>query len=176
MPHLIAQGIPMKTLLTLVLTLALATPQVLAQPQATPETTPISQHAYGLISANALLSQYSDFAAEYAAYQVSPTDIAHMQRLQNVSLLVLFGSWCHDSEREVSRLLKLLHQSDVALESLQLHAVNRQKQHPDGLEQKYALRFTPTIIVLRNGQELGRIIEQPQSSLAEDLARFITTP
>jgi thioredoxin 1 len=129
-----------------------------------------SLDAYGAISADNLLQHYPDFAAEYAAYTATAADIARMQTLSNVSLLVLFGSWCHDSEREVPRLLKLLTQSAVALDSLQLQAVNRQKQDPDGMAQRYQLRYTPTIIVLRDGSEIGRIVEQPTQSLASELA------
>ncbi|WP_166838506.1 hypothetical protein [Rheinheimera pleomorphica] len=93
-----------------------------------------------------------------------------MQALSGTSLVVLFGSWCHDSEREVPRLLKLIDQSGVELESLQLQGVDRRKQHPENLHNQFALRYTPTIIVLRDGNELGRIIEKPQRSLAADLA------
>lgn len=93
-----------------------------------------------------------------------------MQALQGLSLLVLFGSWCHDSEREVPRLLKLLNQSGVKLQSLQLHAVNQQKQHPAQLHLQYQLQYTPTIVVLQGNTELGRIVERPIVSLAADLA------
>jgi hypothetical protein len=67
----------------------------------------------------------------------------------------------------------LLKQSGVALSALQLEAVNQQKQHPEQLHNKYSLRYTSTIIVLdSNDQELGRIIEKPKQSLAEDLAQI----
>jgi thiol-disulfide isomerase/thioredoxin len=127
--------------------------------------------AYGRISSEALLAHYPDFAGEYARYTPSADALAQMQSLEGLKVVVLFASWCHDSEREVPRLLKLLKQSGVALSALQLEAVNQQKQHPEQLHNKYSLRYTSTIIVLdSNDQELGRIIEKPKQSLAEDLA------
>ncbi|MBV2130503.1 TlpA family protein disulfide reductase [Arsukibacterium indicum] len=126
----------------------------------------------GSISGEALLAQYPGFAAEYASYQPSAGALAQMQQLTGLQLLVLFGSWCHDSEREVPRLLKLVQQSGVALNTLQLETVNQQKQHPQQLHSQYNLRYTPTIIVLDNGRELGRIIEKPAKSLADDLAEI----
>jgi thioredoxin 1 len=166
-----AGGDKMKTMLLALVTLLLLSYQ-LAAAEHNGKDEDVAQ-AEGQISADALLAQYPLFAAEYAAYTVSAADIALMQSLHDASLLVLFGSWCSDSQREVPRLLKLLKQSGVALKSLQLEAVNRQKIHPDGLHDSYNLRFTPTIIVLRDGKELGRIIEQPQQSLAEDLAGIV---
>ena len=125
--------------------------------------------AIGLIPSQQLLSSHPAFVEEYNAYETTADDLASMQQLSGSSIVVLFGSWCHDSVREVPRLLKLLDQSGVALASLQLHAVDRNKQHPDNLHNQYNLRYTPTFIVLRDGKELGRVIEKPQQSLAADL-------
>lgn len=131
-----------------------------------------SADAEGIISKEALLAQYPPFAAEYARYQPDAAEVQQIQNLQGLQLVVLFGTWCHDSEREVPRLLKLLQQANIATDNLQLQAVNRQKQHPQQLHSYYNLKYTPTIIVLQNGKELGRIIERPQQSLPGDLAKI----
>jgi thioredoxin 1 len=89
-------------------------------------------------------------------------------------LVVLFGTWCHDSVREVPRLLKLLDVSGVKLKSLSLHGVNYNKQEPNNLHRQYDLRYSPTIILLQGDAELGRIVEKPMASLGEDLAEFVT--
>lgn len=141
-------------------------------PATVPESSiAVGSEAYGSINSDQLLAHYPAFAREYATYQPSAAALAKMQSLQGLNLVVLFGSWCHDSEREVPRLLKLLNQSGVSLKTLQLEAVNQQKQHPEQLHSKYNLRYTATIIVLdSNGQEMGRIIEKPAGTIAEDLA------
>lgn len=126
--------------------------------------------AIGLLSQQQLLTNYAAFADEYGRYTPTQQELKQMQALSGVSLVVLFGSWCHDSEREVPRLLKLIAVSGVELENLQLQAVDRNKQHPDKLHTDYKLRYTPTFIVMRDGKELGRVIEKPQQSLAADLA------
>lgn len=128
------------------------------------------QDAIGLLSTEQLLADYAAFADEYHRHTPQPAELRQMQTLSGTSIVVLFGSWCHDSEREVPRLLKLIDVSGVELESLQLQAVDRNKQHPAKLHSQFELRYTPTIIVLREGKELGRIIEKPQHSLAADLA------
>lgn len=128
----------------------------------------------GEISATQLLAEYSHFSDIYQQYQPSAAEISAAKSLSGKSLVVLFGTWCHDSEREIPRLLKLLDLSGVKLASLSLHGINYNKQEPTNLHRQYELRYSPTIILLQGENELGRIVEKPITSLGEDLAGFIT--
>lgn len=128
----------------------------------------------GVISAKQLIKEYPQFRAAYKQYQPSSDEITAIQSLSGKSLLVLFGTWCHDSEREVPRLLKLIDLSGVKLENLSLNGVNYNKQEPSDLHRKYDLKYSPTIILLQDKVELGRVVEKPMTSLGEDLASFIT--
>lgn len=127
----------------------------------------------GLVNVKTVLQQDTVFSQNYDNYQPSNEEIAAFQQLQGKRLVVLFGAWCHDSQREVPRLLKLIKSSGVTLSSLQLVAVNQSKQDPDGIYRDYGLRYTPTIILLDGETELGRVIEKPQVSLGKDLAGFL---
>ena len=95
-----------------------------------------------------------------------------MAKLEGKDLLVLFGTWCHDSQREVPRLLKLLEQSKVELNSLTLVAVDYNKQDPQGLAEQFQLKYTPTFIVIDQSKEQHRVVEKPQGTLAEALVHF----
>jgi thioredoxin 1 len=133
-----------------------------------------SEPVTGVISAGQLLTDYPQFRSAYEQYQPSSTEIDAVKTLGGKSLIVLFGTWCHDSEREVPRLLKLLNLSGVELQNLSLHGVNYNKQEPTNLHRQYNLKYSPTIILLQGQDELGRIIEKPIVSLGEDLASFIS--
>ncbi|MEH6394427.1 TlpA family protein disulfide reductase [Pseudoalteromonas sp.] len=126
----------------------------------------------GQISAADLLSEYPKFASEYENFSPTTADKKAMQALAGKDILVLFGAWCHDSQREVPRLLKLLDSSNVALASLQLVALGYDKQDPEGIAGRYQLKYTPTIIVSTAGVELGRLVEKPNESIASDLSQF----
>lgn len=126
----------------------------------------------GELAVKTLIADYPKFNQEYLEYAPSKDELALIKKLTGKEVLVLFGTWCHDSQREVPRLLKLLDTAKVELAQLRLVAVGYDKRDPDGIAQQHDLRFTPTIIVLEGGTELSRMIEKPESSLASDLAQF----
>ena len=91
----------------------------------------------------------------------------------DLEVTILFGIWCHDSEREVPRMLKLLAASGLKKESISLIALDIRKSEPEGRAKALDVRFTPTFIFSRAGMELGRIVERPESSLRGDVATLI---
>lgn len=126
----------------------------------------------GEISTEVLLKDYPAFSEEYDEFSPSEEELRTIKALEGKQVLVFLGTWCHDSKREVPRLLKLLDGSGVKLGSLQLIAVGYDKLDPDGLAKQYDLRYTPTFIVSSNGKELLRMIEKPKHSIAMDLTRL----
>lgn len=126
----------------------------------------------GAITFEQLLAEHDKFAKEYQTYQPSNEELSQIALLKGKQVFVLFGTWCHDSKREVPRFLKLLQQSKVQLKSLQLVAVGYDKRDPDGVAEKFKLKYTPTIIVLDGEKELARMVESPEQSLAIDLTDF----
>jgi thiol-disulfide isomerase/thioredoxin len=94
-----------------------------------------------------------------------------------VECLVFFGSWCSDSRRQVPRFQKV---ADLAgMDSLQIRycGLDRSKRSPDGLAEQYAIELVPTFVFLKEGKEIGRIVEQPKGSMEDDmLAIMAGTP
>ena len=128
----------------------------------------------GEISVQELLDTYTEFGSEFQRYAPTPDELSQIEALRGKQVTVLFGTWCHDSKREVPRLLKLLDESKVELESLTLFAVDRNKADPEGFAQRLDLRYTPTIIVSEDGEEVARVIERPDTGLAADLQSQIS--
>ncbi|BED90811.1 hypothetical protein PspMM1_32790 [Pseudoalteromonas sp. MM1] len=125
----------------------------------------------GEISTQALLSDYDKFNKQYKAFAPTDQDIALMQKLAGKELIVLFGTWCHDSQREVPKLIKLLEESKVELASIDYVAVGYNKRDDAGIAQAHDLQYTPTFVVKQNGKELVRVIEKPTGTLAQDLTQ-----
>ena len=123
----------------------------------------------GEMSGEALLAQYPAFMDEYKSYQPSDAEIKAVSALEDDTLLILFGTWCHDSEREVPRLLKTLDASGLDVPQFTLFAVDRKKSDPEGVAEKHGLKYTPTFILMRDGEEIGRVVERAETNLTQDL-------
>lgn len=135
----------------------------------------VEQHL-GVVDKHWLLSQYPEFAEAYHHYFPAQTDLAAMATLEGKEILVLFGTWCHDSVREVPRLLKLIDESGVHLKRLTLVAVDGNKSEPGDRHVIYGLRYTPTMILIEDGLEVTRIVERPRQSIARDFADAQAAP
>ena len=85
-----------------------------------------------------------------------------------IRLQVYLGTWCSDSKEHVPKFLRL---ATIFGWKYELIGLNREKECP--FEKKecknWDISYVPTFIVLRSGIEIGRIVENPQKSLAEDL-------
>lgn len=132
------------------------------------------EHLVGETQADIVLSQYATFQSEYQDYQPSEKELKQMAALAGKQLLVMFGTWCHDSKREVPRLMKLLDDSQVELASITWLAIDIEKQEPTGTAEKNRLKYTPTFVLFDDGNEIGRVIERPNGTLASDLSRLVS--
>jgi thioredoxin 1 len=124
------------------------------------------RYPLGDISQADLLERYHVFKRNFDAYEVT----AGIDGLPaDLKVKILFGAWCHDSEREVPRMLKLLATSGVEEENISLISLDIRKEEPEGRAKALDVRFTPTFIFLTGGTELGRIVEKPNVSLEHDI-------
>jgi hypothetical protein len=87
---------------------------------------------------------------------------------------VFLGTWCGDSRREIGRLFRAL---ELVPEprpfTVRFIGVDRAKIAP-GLSEGAGLRFVPTIIVRRDGAEVGRIVESAPRGIERELLDLLT--
>ncbi|HEY0782141.1 MAG TPA: hypothetical protein VGE98_06800 [Thermoanaerobaculia bacterium] len=106
-----------------------------------------------------------DDAAAQALTQVPP----------GADVTVLFGTWCGDSRREVSRLWRALDDAGAPVPfAIHYIAVDETKKQPKAAVDEVGLRYVPTLIVRRDGHEIGRIIEVPPHGVEVDLLALLT--
>ena len=139
-------------------------------PQSLEATADRYRYPIGDISQAELLERHEVFKRNYDAYEVT----AGIDGLPaDLKVTILFGTWCHDSEREVPRMLKLLAASGVEEDNISLISLDIRKEEPEGRAKALAVRFTPTFIFFSDDVELGRIIERPVESLQADIAEMV---
>jgi thiol-disulfide isomerase/thioredoxin len=131
--------------------------------------------AFGMISAESLLSGYAEFNNNFQEFTLSQEEKNVISDWpKNLTIDVYFGTWCHDSLREVPKLLKILSGNKAI--KLSLIGLDHQKQDPEDLASVNKVKYTPTIIVYRDADkkhEIGRIIERPKESLIADINQFL---
>ena len=88
---------------------------------------------------------------------------------------VFLGTWCGDSEREVPRLWRALDEAGGTV-PFQIHyvGVDRQKKEPAAPIANFEIELVPTFIVLRQGREVGRIVETAPHGVERDLLALLS--
>ncbi len=93
---------------------------------------------------------------------------------KETTVTLIFGTWCGDSKTYIPRLMKTLHQANNPKLKIKLVGIDNQFNQPTDVVQPRRLTNVPTVIVERNGRELGRLIETPATASAEeDLAAIL---
>jgi hypothetical protein len=95
--------------------------------------------------------------------------------VERLELVVFLATWCPDSTREVPRLLAICDAIGLPPERLQLIGLDWAKGGVGDLTKKWAITCVPTVILLRQGREIGRFVERPArgSTLEADLAAVV---
>jgi len=116
-------------------------------------------------------SDFSDwYSREYSEYSVKKDILSLIpDDYNNLKILMVMGTWCGDSRREVPRFYKILDEIKFPESNVTLVAVNRKKQGLSNETEGLNIQLVPTMIFYKNGGEIGRIIETPVKSLEEDI-------
>jgi len=93
--------------------------------------------------------------------------------LKDINIQVFMGTWCTDSQREIPALYKILDQVGFNYNHFSITAVNHDKKTPEGLEEGFAIKFVPTIIITKHGKELNRIVEYAIQTLEKDILSIL---
>ena len=92
----------------------------------------------------------------------------------DISIKIVMGIWCPDSRREVPRFMRVMDTWQFPVTKLTFIGVDDNKQSPIGEYIKLDIQRVPTFIVYKNNIEAGRIIENPTTSLEQDMVDILT--
>lgn len=114
------------------------------------------------------------YESGYESYTPSADTVAALSTsLDSVDVEVYLGTWCSDSTRDVPRLNRVLDDAGFSLDRLEMIALSDRpgefKFSPGGKERARLIHRTPTIVISRDGREIGRIVQNPVESIEEDM-------
>jgi len=132
----------------------------------------------GIISRTALTSDTSFkwYAEAQKSYTPNASAVEALQKYKDtVQLLVFMGTWCEDSHFIIPRLFKLTDAAGFSDERITLIGVDRNKKTLSHLCEALHVTNVPTIIVMKKGKELGRVIEYGSSGMYDkELGAILT--
>lgn len=107
-------------------------------------------------------------------YRPDPTAVATIrQHASGLQVMIFVGTWCPDSKRHVPRLLKLMDLAGVPETQLTIYGLDRAGMESDQHARAWQVHYVPTFVFLREGRELGRVVESPSGTLEGEVAAIV---
>jgi hypothetical protein len=116
------------------------------------------------------------FKPEYEKYVVDQVTLSKLdqEQLQITGITVVMGTWCSDSRREIPRFIKIIDELGLEVNAINMICVDRARQADVTELADLQIELVPTIILSREDNELGRIIESPKKSLEADMVDILS--
>jgi thiol-disulfide isomerase/thioredoxin len=92
---------------------------------------------------------------------------------EGLKIKIVMGTWCPDSRREVPRFMRILDLWQFPLSDITFIGVDNVKLSPVAEYASLNIQRVPTFIIYKNNIEAGRIIENPVTSLEQDLVNIL---
>jgi hypothetical protein len=122
-----------------------------------------------------ILETGEEWQKKYQEYQVDESFLETLKAKvdDQLTIVVYLGAWCGDSRNNLPVFMKIVDSLEVQ-PKVKYYNVER-KPSPDV---KYYVKDkeverVPTFIFYREGKEIGRIIENPKTSLIEDFIEIV---
>ncbi len=106
----------------------------------------------------------SSFAKWYnngkSYYKPDTATLSAFERAKNnVNFIVFGGTWCEDTQAILPKFFLLQEMSGVPDSHITFFGVNRDKKTIQSYADAFNIINVPTIIVIKNGKEVGRVVE-----------------
>jgi thiol-disulfide isomerase/thioredoxin len=116
----------------------------------------------GLISRDLLTgdSAFKWFTENQAGYTPDPEVVAGLKaKGGQVQFLVFGGTWCDDTKYILPRFFSLLDAASIPEKQVTLVGVDQDKKSTNHLSEDMHITRIPTFIMLKDGKEVGRVVE-----------------
>jgi thiol-disulfide isomerase/thioredoxin len=115
------------------------------------------------------------FNKNYEAYNTAQsTDILYLTAFRDRVKFVAFGgTWCDDTWSLLPVFFRVIDEAQFPKNAVTLYAVDRNKKTLKDEATTYGITNVPTIIVYKDGKEIGRIVENVKKSVEADLKEML---
>ena len=94
----------------------------------------------------------------------------------SINLIVFGGTWCEDTQNIIPKFFTIQEKSGFPDNRITFFAADRNKHVNGNISEALGVTNVPTIIVMQNGKELGRVVEYGKTgNWDKELAEIINT-
>ena len=99
---------------------------------------------------------------------------AFKKHLKDFQMVIFMGTWCDDTQNLLPQFFRLADASGYTEDNITLIGVDRPKTTLSDLHRAFHIVDVPTFIVMKNGKEVGRIVEYGESGEAmKELGKIV---
>ncbi len=99
------------------------------------------------------------FAENQKNYTAYAKAVDALKKNKDVQFIVFMGTWCDDSKFIIPKLYSITEAAGYPEKGITLLGTDREKTTTGNLSEALNINNVPTIIVLKAGKEVGRVIE-----------------
>lgn len=116
------------------------------------------------------------YRASYNMYTPDTATLSAFEKNKSKLQFVIFGgTWCEDTQFVLPKFFKLQEKSGVPDNSITFFGVNRAKKSLGSIAEAFGVVNVPTIIVMKDGKEAGRVVEYGKTGKWDkELAEILT--
>lgn len=131
----------------------------------------------GRIEIQKLMQSLPGYTAASAEYKPDKKAIEAIQKeIRDTDILVFFATWSPASKHWIPQLMKTLEVASNPNLHAKYFGLSKDLQEPRYEVGRYHVTQAPTVVVEREGKELGRIEGKPKESMEKDLEKILGKP
>lgn len=131
------------------------------------------EHVVGPLAPEEFAARLPQWDAQAQAFVPAPDVVARMRASAPATIEVVFGTWCSDSYDHLPPLIAAWRAASNPGLELVLVGVDRSKRDAAGVAERLGVERVPTVVVSRQGAELGRVVETPATTMDRDVALLL---
>ncbi len=122
-------------------------------------------------------AEFKWFAENESVYKPAEAVVnSFIAQKDSVTFMIFFGTWCPDSHYVVPRFYKILEVAGIDKSRVTLFGLDRTKKDAAHFAANFNIQHVPTIIILKEGKEMGRVVEYGVTGkFDEELAKVLTS-
>lgn len=105
-------------------------------------------------------SAFKWFSTNQAGYKVNSSTVdALKNNADSIRIIAFGGTWCHDTQFILPKFFTMVDAAGFSENHVTIIGVDEEKRSLGGIAEAMAVINVPTFIILKNGKEIGRVVE-----------------